>query len=166
MICRHTFKIYSGEIFVDSSNPKRKDHLYYEWICSTCGQVSEEHLTQAPGCDSIGFHTTFEKFHANNKRTVVDELARLTQEMGGYDVEFSSKKVTKSLDARILEALAPFEGRKATTEVMEEMGNAVMKVFRSVCSACRRTESVAADLQKDCNGVYFCGECAKHYGSW
>jgi hypothetical protein len=39
---------------------------------------------------------------------------------------------TASLDDRIREALAPFEGRKATTEVMEEMGKAVMKVFRSV----------------------------------
>lgn len=80
MTCAQHWKIYSGEIFVDSSNPKRKDNFYYEWICSACGQVSEEQLPEPPGCDSIGFHTTFEKFHSTNKR-VVDKLARLSQKM-------------------------------------------------------------------------------------
>ncbi len=72
----------------------------------------------------------------------------------------------KTLDAKILEALAPFEGRKATLEVMQEMGKALGKVFDTTCGACHRTESVGADLQKDINGVRFCGECAKHHGTW
>jgi hypothetical protein len=66
MTCPQHWKIYSGKEFVLSNHPSR-DHLYYEWICSACGMVSEEHLTEPPGCDSIGFHTTFEKFHANKK---------------------------------------------------------------------------------------------------
>ncbi len=71
-----------------------------------------------------------------------------------------------TLEAKILAALAPFEGRKATTEVMQEMGKALGKVFDSTCGACHRTESVGADLRADINGVRFCGECAKHHGTW
>jgi hypothetical protein len=73
---------------------------------------------------------------------------------------------SSSLDDRIREALAPFEGREVTAEVMEEMGNAVIEVLNTVCSACHRTESDVGNLQKDCNGMRFCGECAKRYGSW
>jgi mono/diheme cytochrome c family protein len=72
-----------------------------------------------------------------------------------------------SIDDRILEALAPFEGREVTAEIMEEMGNAVGKVLGGwACAACHRAESEGADLQRDCNSVRFCGECAKHHGSW